>query len=115
MEYIIANHPRPWSIRGRFLCPSEAGNAPPISLYPPPSFRRLCGLLWPPGGYFAPVSSRAEHTPKTTNRRKGHLKALRGVLFPCGYPYIPVPSNGPQWPPEARAGHKATPARSVME
>ena len=52
---------------------------------------------------------------KNKNRRKGHLQARYGVLYPCGYPYIPAPQNGPQTPPEARAGHKATPARSVME
>lgn len=115
MEYIIANYPRPWSIRGRFLCPSEAGNAPPISLYPPPSFRRLCGLLWPPGGYFCVHGQQGMGDTKTQNRRKGHLKARHGVLYPCGDPYIPTPQNGPQWPPEARAWHKATPARSAME
>lgn len=50
---------------------------------------------------------------KTQDRRKGHLQARHGVLYPCGYPYIPAPQNGPQKPPEARAGHKATPARST--
>ena len=51
--------------------------------------------------------------PKTQNRRKGHSQARHGVLYHCGYPYIPTPQNGPQWPPEARAWHKATPAHSI--
>lgn len=113
MEYIIANYPRPWSIRGRFLCPSEAGNAPPISLYPPPSSRRLRGLLWPPGGYFCARVQHGSGEEKNKNRRKGHLQARHGVLYPCGCPYIPAPQNGPQGPLQARAWHKSTPARSV--
>ena len=36
-----------------------------MSLYSPPASRRLCGLLWPPGGIFAPVSSRAGEMPKS--------------------------------------------------
>ena len=51
--------------------------------------------------------------PKMQDRRKGHLKARHGVLYPCGYPYIPAPQNAAQRPPEGRAGHKSTPARSV--
>ena len=50
---------------------------------------------------------------KTQNLRKGHLQARHGILYPCGYPYIPSPKNAAQWPPEASTGHKATPAHST--
>ena len=84
-------------------------------LYSPHTPRRLCGLLRPAGGYFCARGQQGRGEAKTQNRRKGHLQAMHGVLTPYGYPYIPTPSNGPQRPAESPAGHKATPARSVME
>ena len=54
------------------MCPPSPPTCPPMSLYSPATSRRLYGLLWPPGGYFAPMSGRAEHVPK----RKTAVKAI---------------------------------------
>ena len=108
------NTPPPAPTPGRaFLCPPGRPAWAAMSLYSPASSRRLCAVLRPAGGYFVPASSRAEHTPKTANRRKGHLKARHGALSPHGCPYIPAQQNGPQRPADGPAKHKATPARSV--
>ena len=61
------------------------------------------------------ITQQGRGEAKTQNRRKGHLKARHGVLYHCGYPYIPAQQNGPQRPADGQTGHKATPARSVME
>ena len=84
-----------------------------MPLYSPAPSSRLCAVLRPAGGYFCAYVQQGSGDVKTQNRRKGYLQARHGVLCPCGYPYIPAPQNSPQKPPEARAGHKATPARSV--
>ena len=90
--------------------PSSVGGYVPIfPAHIPP-------LVGPPGAcgrHFCAHVQQGRAGPKKQDRRKGHLQARHGVLCPCGYPYIPAPQNGPQKPPEARAGHKATPARSV--
>ena len=95
------------------MCPPGPPTCPPLSLYSPAAFRRLCAVLRPAGGIFAPVSSRTERIQKAQDLRKGHLQARHGVLCPYVYPYIPTPQNGPQKPPEARAWHKSTPAHSA--
>lgn len=90
--------------------PSSAVGHIPIL---PASFPPLVG---PPGAsrrHFCARGQQGRGEAKTQDRRKGHLQARHGVLYPCGYPYIPTPQNGPQKPPEARAAHKTTPARSV--
>ena len=88
---------------------SVGGYVPP----PPASFPPLVG---PPEACRRHFCARVHHGrayPKTQDHRKGHLNACHGVLYHCGYPYIPAPQNGPHKPPEARAGHKSTPARST--
>lgn len=96
-----------------FLCPPGRPAWAAMSLYSPAASRRLCAILRPAGGYFAPMSSRAGAGPKKQDRRKGHLQARHGVLCSYGYPYIPTPSNGPQRPADGQTGHKSTPARSI--
>ena len=98
---------RPGTAWGGFYfahVPILPGNFPPLA-WPPMAPRR----------HFCARGQQGGTRPKKQDRRKGHLRARHGVLCPCGYPYIPAPSNGPQKPPEASAGHKSTPARSVME
>ena len=46
-----------------------------MSLYFPPAFRRLCAVLRPAGGIFAPVSSRAGEGPK-------HETAVKAIYRP---------------------------------
>ena len=87
--------------RGR-LCPIFPACFPPL-VGPPWACRRLFLCPCPAG----------RNTPKKQNRRKGHLKARHGVLYPHSYPYIPSPQNGPQRAPHGPARHKATPARST--
>lgn len=79
----------------------------------PNSFPPLVGPPEACKRHFCAHVQRCGAGPKTANRRKGHSQARHGVLYPHGYPYIHAPQNGPQWPPEARAGHKATPAHSI--
>lgn len=91
--------------------PAQAAMSPILPAHVPP-------LVWPPtacGRHFCARVQQGGAYPKTQNRRKGHLQARHGVLYPCGYPYIPTPSNGLQRPADSQTGHKATPARSVME
>ena len=94
------NTPPPAPTPGRaFLCPPGRPAWAAMSLYSPASSRRLCAVLRPAGGYFVPASSRAEHTPKTANRRKGHLQARRAVFVPGSIPTLPCtksPYKGPQ-------------------
>ena len=91
---------RPSSVGG--CIPTPSSNFPPL-VWPPMASRRL----------FCVRAQQGRGEAKTQNCRKGHLQARHSVLYPHGYPYIPAPQNGPQRPPEARAGHKTTPARST--
>ena len=84
------------------LVPILPSSLPPLVRRPTASRRHFCARV---------QQGRGE--AKNKNRRKGHLQARHGVLYPCGYPYIPALQNGPQRQPQARTGHKATPARSV--
>ena len=88
---------------------SMGGHVPILPASFPPLVRRPTVRRW----HFCAHVRQGGTCPKTQNRRKGHLWARHGVLYPCGYPYIPARKNGPQRQPQARAGHKATPARSV--
>ena len=91
---------RPSSVGG--YVPILPAHVPPL-VWPPMASRRL----------FCVRVQQGRGGAKTRNRCKGHLQPRHGVLYPCGYPYIPTPQNGPQRPAESPAGHKATPARSV--
>lgn len=84
--------------------PTPSTRSPPLVRRPTARRRHFCARVW---------QGRGE--AKTQNRRKGHLQAPHGVLYPHGYPSIPSPKNAAQRLPEARAWHKATPARSAME
>ena len=57
-----------------------------MSLYSPASSRRLCGLLWPPGGIFTPVASRAGERPK-------HKTAVKAIYRPATafYTLVAIP------------------------
>ena len=60
---------------------------PPVSLYSPATSRRFCAVLRPADGIFAPVSTRAEHTPK----RKTSVKAIYvPVTAFCALMAIPI-------------------------
>ena len=96
-----------------FLCPPGRPALAAMSLHSPETPRRLCGLLWPPGGYFASASSRARHTPKSKTAVKAICRPVTAFYTLMAIPYIHAPQNVPQKPPEARAWHKATPARSI--
>lgn len=91
---------RPSNVGG--YIPILPASFPPLVRRPTASKRHFCARVQQGGTH-----------PKKQNPRKGHLKARHGVLYPCGYPYIPSPKNAAQRPPEARAGHKATPAHSI--
>ena len=87
----------------------------PVSCTPTtfPAFCRLCAVLRPAGGIFAPVASRVGERPK----RKTAVKAICRpyTAFHCLnsisiFPHHQTAYSDPQ---TARAGHKATPARSV--
>ena len=93
--------------------PSKLSSA---SAYIPTPFTRFPPLVRRPTAsrrHFCARVRQGEAYPKKQNRRKGHLQARCGVLYPHGYPYIPSPQNGPQKPPEARAWHKETQAHST--
>ena len=55
-----------------FLCPPGSPLLAAMSLYSPAASSRLCAVLRPAGGIFAPMSGRAEHVPK----RKTAVKAI---------------------------------------
>lgn len=87
----------------------------PVSCTPTtfPAFCRLCAVLRPAGGIFAPVASRAGETPKSKIAAKAVCRPATAFYTLMAIPYIHAPQNVPQKPPEARAWHKATPARSI--
>ena len=75
------NTPPPAPHRGGlFLCHPGRPLWAAMSLYFPPAFRRLCGLLWPPGGIFAPVSSGAERAKKGKTAVKTICKPVERFL-----------------------------------
>ena len=83
-----------------------------MSLYSSPTSRRLCGLLWPAGGIFAPVSNRAERGLKCQIAVEAICRPVE--RFYClAVPYITVPQNTSQRPTERQAGQKVTPAHST--
>ena len=64
-----------------------AGFLLPMSLYSPPASRRLCAVLRPAGGIFAPVASRAGEMPKS----KTAVKAIyRPYTAFCALVAIPI-------------------------
>ena len=84
----------------------------PVSLYSPFMIRRLYSLLWPPGGIFTPVSSRAEHVQK----RKAAVKAIYSpvtafyalVAIPI-FPRPKTPHRGHQRPAQGINQPRPTP------
>ena len=58
-----------------FFCPPGPPTCPPLSLYSPAASRRLCAILRPAGGIFAPMSSMA-------GERSKHKTAVNAICRP---------------------------------
>lgn len=89
-----------------------AGFSRSAGTYTPRHLPAACVASYGPQEAFCARGQRGRGEAKTQNRRKGHLKARHGVLYPCGYPYIPTTSNGLQRVLHGQTGHKSTPAHS---
>ena len=69
-----------------FFCPPGRTAWAAMSLYSPTSFRRLCAVLRPAGGIFAPASSRAGERPK-------HKTSVKAIYRPATafYTLVAIP------------------------
>src|SRR5699024_6942318 len=72
---------------------SGAGFILPMSLYPPATSRRLCAVLRPTGGYFAPVSSRAGEGPKHETAAKAIYRPATAFYTLVAIPIFPRPKT----------------------
>ena len=70
-----------------------------VPLYPPAASRRLCGLLWPAGGIFTPVASRAGARPKRKTAVKAICRPYTALYCPSSISIFPrrqTAHKGPQ-------------------
>ena len=88
------NTPPPAPTPGRaFLCPPGRPAWAAMSLYSPASSRRLCAVLRPAGGIFAPMSGRAEHVPKRKTAVKAICRPVTAFYTLMAIPIFPHPKT----------------------
>ena len=82
-----------------FFCPPGRQAWAAMPLYSPAAPRRLCAVLRPAGGIFAPVSNRAEHAPKRKTAVKAICRLVTAFYSLMAIPIFPrhqVAHSGPQ-------------------
>ena len=87
-----------------FLCPPSPPTCPPLSLYSPVASRRLCAVLRPAGGIFAPVASRAGERPKHKTAVKAICRPVTAFYTLVAIPIFPRPQTGHSGPQNAPQG-----------
>lgn len=71
------------------MCPPGPPTCPPLSLYSPAASRRLCAILRPAGGIFAPVAGRARARPKTKTAVKAICRPYTALYDLVAIPIFP--------------------------
>lgn len=88
------------------MCPPGPPTCPPLSLYSPAASRRLCAVLRPAGGIFAPMSGRAEHVPKRKTAVKAICRPVTAFCFLMAIPIFPRSQTAYIGPQTAKQGIK---------
>lgn len=76
-----------------FLCPPGSPLLAAMSLPSTPASRRLCAVLRPAGGIFAPVASRAGETPKSKIAAKAVCRPATAFYTLMAIPIFPRPKT----------------------
>lgn len=100
------NHHPPHSGAGFFYALHDVQRWAVMSLYSPASSRRLCGLLWPPGGIFAPASSGAWERPKRKTAVKAIHRPVTAFYTIVAIPIFPHRQTAYRGPQTAKQGIK---------